>query len=687
MKALGRLGAALCVSAVCAIVLVVPAAQAAANDASQPWVYFDRDAPIVASPVGLDTNTILGYAGMVNGGSSIDGGSRLALSRDAGLTWTSHPTTPYFVGGGVQAVAIGKVDSNHAVVAIAQPRGVHVSTVDVTNPSVPTATSDIPDLANYPDYYLANSVKAAYGAGVTHIVVGNQYLRSTDGANWAVAPIVSTTAVPLAPYIDLPKGVGLAVHGQQVALAWASTPTDVAGHAERIWIKTSNDAGLTWSNPQVLADGLTGADNNISVAVSGPGLTYDRTGTLWASWALSHNPNGADPRTIHVSSSPDNGATWNTAEKVATSYGRDEPTLSVHPILGLVVGRENSAIYARSNGTWQQVSDVVRGQPIATGNRLVVLRSRYSLPSGTTVGFLKGVPGVPGAPPAVSAAAGNYSATVYWSAPADKGNPVTEYTVTASPGGARTTTSGGTTATVTGLSIGTAYTFTVTATNAVGIGPASTASDPVTPPDYIERYVIRVYNDLLHRSPEAEGLGTWATALKQGTPYEQVANSITASPEFRGRLITDSYRRYLARDADSAGLQSWLQAMNRGLHFEQMEAGFIASPEFYLRAGSDDRRWVADLYQSVLNRTAASSEIDHWQGRLRAGATRNEVALGFLYSTEHLTSVVDGYYQRLLLRSIDPSGRVGWVSAIQNGARDEQIIAGVVASQEYQGKA
>jgi hypothetical protein len=203
----------------------------------------------------------------------------------------------------------------------------------------------------------------------------------------------------------------------------------------------------------------------------------------------------------------------------------------------------------------------------------------------------------------------------------------------------------------------------------------------------VERYVIRVYSDLLHRAPDLAGLGTWASALNQGTPYGQVANSITASSEFRGSLINASYRRYLGRDAESTGLQSWLGEMNRGVHIEQMQAGFIASPEFYLRAGSDERRWVADLYQTVLDRTAAVSEIDYWQTQLHAGANRYGVARGFLYSTEYLTTIIDGYYQRLLQRSIDPSGRATWVSAIQNGARDEQIIAGIVASQEYRAKA
>jgi len=94
-----------------------------------------------------------------------------------------------------------------------------------------------------------------------------------------------------------------------------------------------------------------------------------------------------------------------------------------------------------------------------------------SIPAGT----------VPDPPTNVVATPGSGHVTVTWSAPGNNGgNTITDYRVTASPGGEVIDVDGThTSATFTDLTLGSQYTFTVTATTGVGTGNASTPSNPV----------------------------------------------------------------------------------------------------------------------------------------------------------------------------------------------------------------
>ena len=134
------------------------------------------------------------------------------------------------------------------------------------------------------------------------------------------------------------------------------------------------------------------------------------------------------------------------------------------------------------------VEDLVTGAG-ATPNALVNTGTNTTWLMATIV-FKSGVvtpPAAPGAPTGATAMAGDRSAAVAWTAPADGGSTISSYTVTPSVGGVAqtpTTVTGNPpspSAAVTGLTNGTTYTFTVTATNAVGTGPVSAPSNAVTP--------------------------------------------------------------------------------------------------------------------------------------------------------------------------------------------------------------
>jgi hypothetical protein len=106
-----------------------------------------------------------------------------------------------------------------------------------------------------------------------------------------------------------------------------------------------------------------------------------------------------------------------------------------------------------------------------------------SAPSSPVVGAPSALPG---APTDVTATASSTRATVSWTPPLnDGGSPIQTYTVTSSPDGATCTYAvtepENDSCTVTGLTNGTQYVFTVVAYNAAGPSAASDASNAVTP--------------------------------------------------------------------------------------------------------------------------------------------------------------------------------------------------------------
>lgn len=167
------------------------------------------------------------------------------------------------------------------------------------------------------------------------------------------------------------------------------------------------------------------------------------------------------------------------------------------------------------------------------GTRYLVAVDGFSADLGSgpfVLGWSQQVPRVPAVPQDVRASPGNGTATVTWTGPDDGGSPITGHTVTAAPGGRSATVSGAaSSATVTGLTNGTAYTFTVVATNAVGDGPASPASSAVTPagvPGAVARPTAT--------RGDRQARVVWTRPASNGSPV--TAYVVTAAPG--GRSVT-----------------------------------------------------------------------------------------------------------------------------------------------------
>jgi predicted phage tail protein len=152
------------------------------------------------------------------------------------------------------------------------------------------------------------------------------------------------------------------------------------------------------------------------------------------------------------------------------------------------------------------------------------LAGANALINGVFLGGGSPEPTAPGAPTLISGTAGNGQVALTWTAPtSDGGSAITGYTATAGPGGATCSTAGATSCTVTGLTNGTNYSFTVTATNVVGTGTASNAlsATPATVPGAPQ--------NLIAAPHKTKGVNlTWSVPLANG------GSAITGYSIYRG---------------------------------------------------------------------------------------------------------------------------------------------------------
>jgi uncharacterized repeat protein (TIGR01451 family) len=92
--------------------------------------------------------------------------------------------------------------------------------------------------------------------------------------------------------------------------------------------------------------------------------------------------------------------------------------------------------------------------------------------------------------------------------------------------------------------------------------------------------------------------------------------------------------------------------------------------------------FVQTLYIDFLGRRGSGSELDAWVNAL-PGLGQLGVATSISHSPEALKYGVDIYYQIFLSRSAVGGEEMGWVNALENGASEEQVIAGILSSPEF----
>jgi hypothetical protein len=250
---------------------------------------------------------------------------------------------------------------------------------------------------------------------------------------------------------------------------------------------TTTGASVTWQAPDnggdaILSYTVTSSPSGFTATVPGtettttvPGLILGQT---YSFSVVAQNDVGTSPPSLQSNEvTPDPipgtpvvtaavGVKSATIRWTATDAGTD-------PILGYTV--------ATSPGGSQSVaanvsSLVVKGLNSGASYTFSVTATNVMGTSAAGTSSTVTIPNIPGEVANLKAKAGAKSAKLTWSAPATNGSALTGYVVTIVGGKSVHVAASATGETITGLTAGKSYRFSVAAVNAVGSGPAAMSS-------------------------------------------------------------------------------------------------------------------------------------------------------------------------------------------------------------------
>ncbi|WP_088830362.1 fibronectin type III domain-containing protein [Paenibacillus tyrfis] len=314
-----------------------------------------------------------------------------------------------------------------------------------------------------------------YGTAYTFTVVATNDLGNSTASlpSNSVTPTASTA--PGAPTHVTAE----VANGESQATIKFTAPVSNGGSPITGYTVTSSPGGLTASG--------TGSPITVTGLTYGTAYTFTVVATNGVGNSTASLPSNSVTPTASTAPAAVPGAP--TAVTAVVERGQSQATVTFTPpasnggsvITGYTVTSSPGGLTASGTGSPITVTGLTYGTAY-TFTVVAINGVGSSVPSVPSNGVTPTASAtVPGIPTNVKAVAGNGEATVTFTPPASHGgSPIVSYTVVASPGG-RTATGTGSPITVTGLTNGVTYTFTVIATNSIGSGTASDVSNAVRP--------------------------------------------------------------------------------------------------------------------------------------------------------------------------------------------------------------
>ncbi|HEY8717104.1 DUF4214 domain-containing protein [Pengzhenrongella sp.] len=94
-------------------------------------------------------------------------------------------------------------------------------------------------------------------------------------------------------------------------------------------------------------------------------------------------------------------------------------------------------------------------------------------------------------------------------------------------------------------------------------------------------WVVRLYADILGRTPTADEIAVWTGRLLGGYTRARVASGFLLSPERLGDVLDGYWRHLLGRGIDASARTKWVAKVQAGTRVEAVIDAVLASEEYY----------------------------------------------------------------------------------------------------------
>ena len=257
--------------------------------------------------------------------------------------------------------------------------------------------------------------------------------------------------------------------------------------------------------------------------------------------------------------------------------------------------------------------------------------------------------------------------------------------------------------------------FTLTSfSDFVFVVPKEAEPEPDT--QLVTEYVKRCYTVIMNREADADGVVFWTERLVNGDAAgADIVSLFCNSEEFRNKnlpnreIVTILYNAMLGRGPDADGLVFWEDLFNKGVSCSLIISGFVNSEEFRgicaeygINPGAVETEvrdqnpmitaFVSRCYQYAMGRQGDAGGLNHWSGiLLNHIMTPQEVSFEFLGSAEFKSmglnnnEYIKTLYRLYMDRDADAGGLDYWLSQLENGVSRETAAQGFALSAEFTG--